>query len=132
MPQGFTGSFDDLGNMAVSSQGSQNSQYTQYRTFLQFNFSPTGADVGTYPQFQTGNQQVSNLQGLNNSTYAGTSGSGGAQSNTPAYGPSSGHSGVVVHLMADGSVHSLSKTIDVSAYMFLITRNGSDPIPTIP
>ena len=34
--------------------------------------------------------------------------------------------------MADGSVHCLSKQIDVSAYMFLITQNGGDPNPPIP
>ena len=50
----------------------------------------------------------------------------------PVYGPSSGHSAIVNHLMADGSVHCLSKQIDCSAYMFLITKNGSDPNPPIP
>ena len=52
--------------------------------------------------------------------------------NCPVYGPSSGHSAIVNHLMADGSVHCLSKQIDCSAYMFLITKNGSDPNPPIP
>ena len=36
------------------------------------------------------------------------------------------------HLMADASVHSFSKQMDVAAYMFMITKNGGDPCPTIP
>ncbi len=43
------------------------------------------------------------------------------------YGPSSHHSGVVNHLMADGSVLSISEEIDAALYKFLITRNGHDP-----
>ena len=43
------------------------------------------------------------------------------------YGPSSDHSGVTNHLMADRSVQSLSNDIDAAAYMFLITRNNGDP-----
>ena len=43
------------------------------------------------------------------------------------YGPSSNHTGVVNHGMADGSVQSISEDIDAAAYMFLITRNGADP-----
>jgi hypothetical protein len=43
------------------------------------------------------------------------------------YGPSSDHPGVVNHIMADGSGHSLSTRIDVAIYMFLITRAGADP-----
>lgn len=46
---------------------------------------------------------------------------------TNLYGPSSGHPGVVNHLFADGTVHSLSKDEDATSYMFLITRNGGDP-----
>jgi hypothetical protein len=45
------------------------------------------------------------------------------------YGPSSHHSGVTNHLLADGSVQSISNDIDVAAYMFLITRNNGDPFP---
>jgi len=48
----------------------------------------------------------------------------------PAYGPSAAHPDVVNHLMADGSVRSIDKKIDISAYMFLITRAGHDPNPT--
>jgi len=56
------------------------------------------------------------------------------QTTTPSsakYGPGSNHAAVVNHLMGDGSVQSLNKTTDAAAYMFLITRNGSDPTPTI-
>jgi prepilin-type N-terminal cleavage/methylation domain-containing protein len=45
------------------------------------------------------------------------------------YGPSSHHRDVVNHLFVDASVHSLAKDIDVAVYMFLITRDGSDPSP---
>ena len=47
--------------------------------------------------------------------------------NTPKYGPSSGHPAVANHLFGDGSVQTLSKKINVSAYFFLITKNGGDP-----
>jgi hypothetical protein len=44
------------------------------------------------------------------------------------YGPSSNHNGVTVHGFVDGSVHSLSNTIDVALYMAMITRSAGDPI----
>ena len=85
------------------------------RTYTEFDFSPikypgkgddvnaspipAGKDVGTYP--------------------AGVG-------RTPAYGPSSGHPGVVNHLFCDGSVHALRKDIDYAAYFFLITRDNGD------
>ncbi len=47
------------------------------------------------------------------------------------YGPSSDHSGTVNHLLADGSVHSISAEIDAACYMFAITRNGHDPAAPI-
>ncbi len=43
------------------------------------------------------------------------------------YGPSSGHPGVVNHLLADGSARSISKGVDFAAFMFAITRDGGDP-----
>ncbi len=46
---------------------------------------------------------------------------------TCKYGPSSGHPGVVNHMLADGTVRSLSKKTDYCAYFFSITRNGGDP-----
>jgi prepilin-type N-terminal cleavage/methylation domain-containing protein len=45
------------------------------------------------------------------------------------YGPSSNHGSVVNHLFVDGTAHSIDKQIDVAVYMFLITREGSDPPP---
>jgi len=45
------------------------------------------------------------------------------------FGPSSHHRGSVNHLFVDASVHSISTDVDVAAYMFLITRDGSDPPP---
>jgi hypothetical protein len=128
MPKGSTGSFDDQGNV----DGNPGPGYSQYRTYLSFDFRPTGDDKGTYPLFNTNNRGVSGLPGGNGATYKmGTNGDG-SQSNRPAYGPSSGHVGIVNHLFADGSVHCLSKQIDVSAYMFLITKSGGDPAPAIP
>ena len=55
----------------------------------------------------------------------------GPQSNQPADGPTSGHPYIVNHLFADGSAHCLSKQIDVTAYMFLITRSGHDSNSTL-
>jgi type II secretory pathway pseudopilin PulG len=43
------------------------------------------------------------------------------------YGPASRHPGVVNHLYADGSVHGVSQTVDLAAYMFLLTRAGGEP-----
>jgi hypothetical protein len=43
------------------------------------------------------------------------------------YGPGSEHPGLVNHLFADGSVHSIRCDVDTSAYMFLITRAGGEP-----
>lgn len=43
------------------------------------------------------------------------------------YGPSSGHPGVVNHLLADGAVRSVSKKVDFCSYFFLITKNNGDP-----
>jgi prepilin-type N-terminal cleavage/methylation domain-containing protein len=69
------------------------------RTYLSFDFRPGHADAGTYP--------------------AGVG-------RTPAYGPSSGHPGIVNHLFCDGSVKSIRKGIDYAAYFFLITRANGD------
>jgi hypothetical protein len=45
-------------------------------------------------------------------------------------GPGSDHSGGVVnHLCADGSVHSISPQVDCSLMMFMITRDNGDPMP---
>lgn len=47
------------------------------------------------------------------------------------YGPSSKHGNVTNHLFVDGSVHAIFNNIDVAAYMFMITRDGSDPAPPV-
>jgi type II secretory pathway pseudopilin PulG len=77
------------------------------RTYLAFDFRPGYKDAGSYP-----------------------SGIG----RTPNYGPSSAHSGVVNHLMYDGSVWSIRKDVDYAVYFFTITRNNGDPYtgPQIP
>ena len=127
-PAGFTGTFDKEGNAS----GTPGPGYSQFRTYLSFDFRPTGADKGTYPRFNTNNRTVSGLPGGSGAKYIMGANGDGPQSNQPAYGPSSGHSYIVNHLFADGSVHSLSRQINVSAYMFLITKNGGDPNPPIP
>jgi prepilin-type N-terminal cleavage/methylation domain-containing protein len=42
------------------------------------------------------------------------------------YGPSSRHS-VVHHAFLDGTVKGLTKTVDVSLYFFVVTRDNADP-----
>jgi len=44
------------------------------------------------------------------------------------FGPSSAHPSAVNHLMGDGGARSIAKDVDVSAYYFMITRNGGDPV----
>ena len=72
------------------------------RTFLSYDFSPTGAEAGKYED-------------------------PGFAKTPPAYGPSSAHPAVVMFGMADGSVRPLSKRVDAAAFFFLITKNGGDP-----
>jgi type II secretory pathway pseudopilin PulG len=80
------------------------------RPWIAYNFSPTGGqDCGSYED--TG--QLITVKTL--------------QATQPAYGPSSGHGGVVNHLFADGSVLGISTRIDPTAIWFLTTRNGGDP-----
>ncbi len=71
------------------------------RTFLSYDFSPTGADVGKYED-------------------------SGFSQPPPAYGPSSAHPEVVICGMGDGSVCSISKRVDAANLFFLITKNGGD------
>ena len=47
------------------------------------------------------------------------------------YGPSSGHANVVNHLFADGRAHSISRDIDLTLYMSLITRVEVVPYESI-
>jgi hypothetical protein len=44
----------------------------------------------------------------------------------PQWGPSSSHPAIVNHLFVDGSVRSINEDVDVTIYMFLITRDGGD------
>jgi type II secretory pathway pseudopilin PulG len=74
------------------------------RPYIAYDFSPGGKDAGTYEDTGIFGQAVA-----------------------PAYGPSSGHGGIVNHLFGDGSVLSVSARIDPCAYWFLITKNGGDP-----
>ena len=125
-PQGFMGGWDDAGKATgVQSSGGSSGGYTSFRTFLACDFRPTGGDAGTYPPFTTDNH-------CQPSRKVGSQSSSSTTSNTPAFGPSSGHPTTVNHLMGDGSVQGLSKQIDVSAYMFMITKAGNDPNPPAP
>ncbi len=95
-PPGFDSSFGD--DSGVTKAG--------LRTFLSYDFSPTGADAGKYED--PGFSKVA-----------------------PAYGPSSAHPAVVTCGMCDGSVLALSKKIDAANLFFLITKHNtalsSDP-----
>ena len=73
------------------------------RPYIAYDFSPGGKDAGTYEDTGTFGQKP------------------------PAYGPSSGHPGIVNHLFADGSAQAISIRIDPCAYWFMITKNGGDP-----
>jgi hypothetical protein len=92
-PPEFDNTFGD--GSAVSRAGK--------RTFLMYDFSPTGADAGKYED------------------------PGWAKS-PPAYGPSSMHPGVAIVGMCDGSVMALPKRCDAANLFFLITKNNSDPM----
>ena len=78
--------------------------YTTFKTYLAFDWS--FEDKGSYPAYtEVGVWRV----------------------NHPTCGPGAAHPAVVNHLFADGSVNALSKDIDVSVYMFLVTRGNHDP-----
>ena len=74
-----------------------------YKTFLEYDFSPSGGNINGYedplffPQAK------------------------------PTYGPLSAHSAVAIVAMADGSVMGLNKRCDVDNFLFLITKAGQDP-----
>jgi type II secretory pathway pseudopilin PulG len=72
------------------------------RTFLSYDFSPTGADAGKYED-------------------------AGFGPTAPEYGPSSMHPQVVICCLGDGSVQAISKEIDAANLFFLITKNSGDP-----
>lgn len=56
-----------------------------------------------------------------------TRGSSSISNDSEQKGPSSAHSGVVIHAYVDQSVHNISTEVDPAAYFFLTTRNGGDP-----
>jgi hypothetical protein len=99
-----TGSMDASLGYPVYSPMNTNATYKAFRTYLSFNFA-IDPDKGTYPALPY------------------------PVPNKPAFGPSSGHPIIVNHLMADGSVRSIDRDVDVALYMFLITRAGADPSP---
>jgi prepilin-type N-terminal cleavage/methylation domain-containing protein len=90
-PPQFDNTFGDASAVALAN----------IRTFLQMDFSPTGADIGKY-------EYPPSLP-------------------KPAYGPSSAHPGVAIIAMGDGSVMPLSKRCDAANMFFLITKAGNDP-----
>jgi type II secretory pathway pseudopilin PulG len=91
-PPGYDATFGDASGVAQAG----------LRTFLAYDFSPTGADAGKYEDPGWGKTP-------------------------PAYGPSSSHPAVVVCGFGDGSVQALSKRVDAANLLFLITKNGNDP-----
>ena len=90
-PAGFDNTFGE--SSAIATAG--------LRTFLSYDFSPSGADVGKYED------------------------PGWAK--PPAYGPSSAHPEVEIVAMGDGSVMALSKKVDAANLFFLITKDNNDP-----
>jgi prepilin-type N-terminal cleavage/methylation domain-containing protein len=100
-PNGFLGKYgDEIATTAA---------YLKFKTCLACNYERnSGANKGEYK---------SPLNDTEDKTH------------TAGYGPSSGHPTVVNHLMGDGAVKTIAKDVDAAAYMFVITRNGADPVP---
>jgi prepilin-type N-terminal cleavage/methylation domain-containing protein len=92
----FDNTFGDGSAVALSTS-------PQYRTFLQMDFSPSGAD--------------SSPTKYEIPTWAPKS----------QYGPSSAHPAVAIVAMGDGSVMAMNKRCDAANMFFLITKNGNDP-----
>ncbi len=91
-PDGFNGRYDADAAPAIKNM----------RTYLGYDFSPTGKDKGAYPD---------------------------SVGRRPAYGPGSSHPNTVNHAFFDASIRTVSKTVDYAAYFFAITRNNGDPSP---
>jgi competence protein ComGC len=91
-PAGFDNTWGP--NSAVSKAG--------LRTFLSYDFSPSGRDAGLYED-------------------------AGFSQTSPAYGPSSMHPGVIVEGLGDGSALAVSKQVDAANLFFLITKSNNDP-----
>lgn len=89
-PTGFNGYFN----------GKASPEIKALHTYLSYDFSPGGKNVGSYPA---------------------------SVGRTPNYGPSAGHPNDVNHLFTDGAVRSIRKDVDYAMYFFAITRNNNDP-----
>jgi prepilin-type N-terminal cleavage/methylation domain-containing protein len=101
-PTGFTpGAYDTSSTISKS-----------FKTYLAFNF--------------TESSQYYQDNGLDEGSPAPAGMASGVTTITA--GPSSNHTGVVIHGFVDGSVHALSNHIDIALYMALITRNEGDPV----
>ncbi len=98
-PTGYNGKFDEEAPQAIQ----------QLNTYLVYDFNLQ--DPGIYVSLDSSPVTVP----------------GSSVARSQQYGPSSGHPGVINHLLADGAVRSVSKRVDFCTYMFLITRNGGDP-----
>jgi len=88
------------------------------RTFLGYDFTPSGAEAGAYPT--DGDPLGPPVAG----SYAIIDTD---LTKAPNYGPSSGHPAICVVGMGDGSTQALSKRIDAGNFFFLITKNNNDP-----
>jgi prepilin-type N-terminal cleavage/methylation domain-containing protein len=92
----------------VGEFGSTSAQATaaKSRTFFAYDFTPgAGTEAGLY--------EVAAWEA----------------SGAPAYGPASGHAGVINCGFGDASVASITKAVDCCALAFLITRAGNEPSP---
>ncbi|MDO4569438.1 MAG: DUF1559 domain-containing protein [Planctomycetia bacterium] len=74
---------------------------------------------------------MSDEDGMNGTLYTNTSNWGTKETGEESWGPSSNHSGTVVHSMVDGTVHNVSEDIDPAIYFFRTTRAGGDPSPSL-
>jgi len=100
-PPGYDGTFGDSSAIAQK----------PLFTFLEFDFSPTGANYGKYEE---ATPQVGD-------TGASAAMTGGE------YGPSSAHPAIAVAGFADGNATGLNKRCDAGNMFFLITRQNGDP-----
>ncbi len=107
-PYGFNGSYGEEGTIPVNYRTFLNHRYEELPDwpYLSWPYQSAGLALGPqYPIYTIWPQEK--------------------------YGPSSDHPATVNHVLADGSARPISKDIDVAMYMFLITRNNSDPNPEI-
>jgi prepilin-type N-terminal cleavage/methylation domain-containing protein len=65
---------------------------------------------------------------LNKTLNPNSAGNVGAYGGIMTYGPSSEHSGgIIVHLMADGSVRGIAADVTPQVYLAAVTRRGAEP-----